>query len=48
MALTEFNKSSSHWDKLRNECKNCLVNWRKDNRKKISRKYHLSKGGIDF
>ena len=33
--LTEFNKSSSHWDKLRNECKDCLVNWRKDNRKKI-------------
>ena len=46
--LSEFNKSSSHWDKLRNECKDCLVNWRRKNVKEINRKYHLSKGGIDF
>ena len=33
--LTEFNKSSSHWYKLRNECKDCLVNWRRKNVKEF-------------
>jgi len=35
--LTEYNYSSSHWDKLRVECKQCLVKWRKDNRDKINK-----------
>lgn len=39
--LTEFNKAESHWDKLRNDCKKCLTNWRKNNVKEISRKYSI-------
>ena len=35
--LTEFNKSSTHWDKLRNDCKLCLTKYRKDNRKIITK-----------
>lgn len=27
--LTEFNKSKSHWDNLRNDCKKCLTKYRK-------------------
>lgn len=34
--LTEYNYSKSHWDKLRVDCKKCLVQWRKDNRKKLT------------
>ena len=34
-ALTNFNKAENHWDKLRNECKDCLTGWRKNNRKTI-------------
>lgn len=34
--LTNYNKCKTHWDKLRNECKDCLVAYRKKNRKKIS------------
>jgi len=34
--LTNYNKSKTHWDKLRNDCKDCLVFWRKKNRKKIN------------
>ena len=37
--LTDYNKAESHWDKLRNECKECLTSWRKKNVKEISRKY---------
>ena len=37
--LTQYNKSGSHWDKLRNDCKICLVKYRKTNRKKISAHY---------
>ena len=37
--LTEFNKSSTHWDKLRNDCKLCLTKYRKDNRKIIAKKH---------
>ncbi len=40
-ALTEYNKSKSHWDKLRNDCKNCLVQWRKDNKEVINKKYTI-------
>lgn len=36
--LTEYNNSSLHWDKLRVDCKNCLVEWRKDNRKILTEK----------
>jgi transcription elongation factor Elf1 len=36
--LTDYNKSSGHWDKLRVECKDCLVAWRKQNRKELNRK----------
>ena len=39
--LTNFNKSSSHWDKLRNDCKDCLAAWRKKNVKKISANYSI-------
>jgi hypothetical protein len=37
--LTEFNKSSTHWDNLRNDCKLCLTKYRKDNRKIIAKKH---------
>ena len=37
--LTEYNFSKSHWDNLRNECKKCLVKWRKENRKIINNKF---------
>lgn len=35
-ALTNYNKSKTHWDNLRNDCKDCLKNYRKNNRKKIT------------
>jgi predicted XRE-type DNA-binding protein len=35
--LTNYNKSKTHWDKLRNECKECLVAYRKQNRKQIQK-----------
>lgn len=31
-SLSEYNYSKNHWDNLRNECKHCLTNWRKENR----------------
>jgi len=37
--LTNYNKSCSHWDQLRNDCKNCLVVWRKKNRRELNRKH---------
>jgi hypothetical protein len=37
--LTEYNYSKSHWDNLRNDCKECLVQWRKDNREKLNEKH---------
>jgi hypothetical protein len=40
-ALTDFNKAKSHWDKLRNECKECLINWRKQNRKELNKKHKI-------
>ncbi len=33
--LTDYNYSNSHWDNLRVDCKECLVQWRKENREKI-------------
>ena len=44
-SLTDYNKAETHWDKLRNECKECLTSWRKNNRSEINRKFrgfHLS------
>ena len=37
--LSNYNFSKTHWDKLRNDCKDCLVQYRKDNRNGISKKY---------
>lgn len=34
-SLTDYNYSKSHWDKLRVDCKDCLIKWRKENREKI-------------
>lgn len=34
--LINYNNSKSHWDNLRNDCKDCLIEWRKKNRKKIT------------
>jgi len=34
--LDEFNYSKSHWDKLRNDCKICLKEYRKNNRERIN------------
>ena len=34
--LTNYNNSESHWDKLRNDCKDCLAEWRKKNRYKLT------------
>ena len=39
--LTDYNKAENHWDNLRNDCKYCLTNWRKQNVKEISRKYTI-------
>ena len=36
-ALDKYNNSKTHWDKLRNGCKDCLVKWRKDNRQNIQK-----------
>tara|TARA_B100002019_G_C21162377_1_gene543990 strand:- start:73 stop:1026 length:954 start_codon:yes stop_codon:yes gene_type:complete len=37
--LEEYNLAENHWDKLRNDCKECLVNYRKTNVKRISKHY---------
>lgn len=36
--LTDYNFSKEHWDKLRVDCKKCLSNWRKNNRKQLTQK----------
>ena len=36
--LTNYNFSCSHWEKLRVDCKDCLVAWRKKNREELNRK----------
>lgn len=33
--LTNYNYAKNHWDKLRSDCKGCLVIYRKKNRRKI-------------
>ena len=38
-SLNEYNKDKKHWDKLRVDCKICLIKWRKENRNNISKKY---------
>ena len=39
--LTKFNKSNSHWDKLRNECVECLTIYRKKLRAKNKDNKHI-------
>jgi len=38
-SLADYNYSKTHWDNLRNDCKDCLSQWRKENRKTINKKY---------
>ena len=48
--LEEYNSAENHWDKLRNDCKKCLVNYRKINRRKIQdnmNKYEKERKKID-
>ena len=48
--LTEYNYSNKHWDNLRNNCKQCLVEWRKDNRQTIqstNTKYEKNRKLVD-
>lgn len=48
--LTNYNLSEDHWDKLRNDCKNCLQKYRKDNREKITAtivKYEKARKKVD-
>ena len=37
-SLDNYNYCKSHWDNLRVDCKDCLVQWRKQNRKKLTEK----------
>lgn len=37
--LEEYNSAENHWDKLRNDCKKCLVNYRRINVNRISKHY---------
>lgn len=39
--LINYNKAKNHWDELRNDCKSCLVSYRKNNLNEISRKYSI-------
>lgn len=36
--LINYNFAKNHWDELRNDCKECISSWRKDNRKKLTQK----------
>ncbi len=38
-SLDNYNYSKSHWDNLRVDCKDCLIQWRKENREKINEKF---------
>lgn len=40
-SLDEYNYSKHHWDNLRNDCKICLVKYRKENIESISKKYTI-------
>jgi Zn ribbon nucleic-acid-binding protein/plasmid maintenance system antidote protein VapI len=37
--LVEYNYSKTHWDNLRVECKKCLTEWRKENRKILNKNH---------
>jgi len=37
--LIEYNYSKTHWDNLRVDCKKCLTEWRKENRKILNEKH---------
>lgn len=37
--LTDYNCSKTHWDKLRVDCKSCLIQWRKENRDKLNKNF---------
>ena len=39
--LTDYNNLKSHWDNLRNDCKDCLVIWRKNNRSKLNENHKI-------
>lgn len=39
--LSKYNNCKNHWDKLRVQCIDCIVKYRKDNRSKISKKYTI-------
>ena len=39
ISLDDYNYCKDHWDNLRNDCKICLVKWRKENRKKFNTIY---------
>ncbi len=39
--LSNYNLCNSHWDKLRVECKNCISEWRRNNREKINEKFKI-------
>lgn len=48
--LTDYNYSKSHWDNLRNDCKECISLWRKDNRRTIqagNTRYEKKRKSID-
>lgn len=48
--LTKYNHQENHWDNLRNDCKDCLVIYRKKNRRKIQinmNKYEKNRKKID-
>lgn len=34
--LTNYNYQKGHWDNLRNDCKDCLIKYRRENREKIT------------
>lgn len=36
--LTQYNNTENHWDNLRNDCKDCLSEWRTNNRKQLNTK----------
>jgi hypothetical protein len=49
-SLNTYNASTSHWDNLRNDCKQCLINYRKLNRRQIQNtmnKYEKVRKQID-
>jgi hypothetical protein len=48
--LSDYNYCKNHWDNLRNDCKDCLVKYRKDNKEKITAtivKYEKERKKVD-